>query len=66
VSLGIQLASVLDSQFFPVFLGLIFYPLVPLLTPFAYFAHFLAAFFRGLLLIVEFECVVPFVFVKVE
>jgi hypothetical protein len=66
VSLWIEPTCVLDSQLLAILLGLIFYPLAPLLAMLGYLFEFLAALLCGLLLVIELECVVPLVFIEVQ
>ena len=66
VPLGIELAGIFDGKLLPIFLGLLVDAPAPLLAPLADFAEVLTALVSGLLLVVEFKCVVPLVFVEVE
>lgn len=66
VSLGVNLARILDGQLLPVLLGLLIDAFGPLLTPLAHFLKIIPAPFGGLLLVLKLERVVPLVFIEVE
>lgn len=66
VPFRIKFASVLDSEFLSVLLGLILYPFAPFVAPLGDVLDIFAALLSGLLLVVQLERIVPFVLVEIQ
>lgn len=66
VTFGVDLSGILDRQFLSVLFSLLLDPLRPLLAPLAHLLQVIPAALGGLLLILEFERVVPLVFIEVQ